>query len=120
MRVEESPNYVRLVEAYEGLTRETLPPEQCLDRLNEVLDMTSHGLRGYRVLSRRKVATLTASQRATLAATREHTERLYQCAEAMVTAFDEGDLDELRAQYRAALECFQRLPQATQSNAVYK
>lgn len=108
--LEQTPNYLRLVEAYEGLTRDTLPPEQCLDRLNAVLDVTSHGLRGYRILSARKVAKLSPSQQATLAATQEHTQRLYHCAEAMVTAFDEGNLDELSAQYRAALESFQVLP----------
>lgn len=116
--LERSPNYQRIVQAYQGFTEESMGVDQCVARLLEVIKILAPGLKLFHLpVVQNKLLSMTEHEQQMAIATFEHTEQLHDACEAMIKSMRAGNLEDLKTQYEVAIACFQDLD-AVQDDAI--
>lgn len=108
--LDDSPNFVRIVEAYEGYTQKSLSEQQCLAKLREVTKQLGPGLRLYGLPAvQNKIAAMSEAEQAMASKTVEYTTEIFDSVEGMLVAISTANLKELKAHYKIAVAAFEDL-----------
>lgn len=109
-QLDASPNYARLIEAYQGFKDQSLPVSQCIAKLDKILHILNPGLKMFHLPAvQDKILAMEEREQALAVATFEHTERIADNVDGMILALRDGNLKEVTACFKKARSEFKAL-----------
>ena len=109
-QLEASPNFVRLVEAYEGFKSKSIDVPQCIARLDKILHILNPGLRMFHLpVVQDKIFEMEEHEQALAVATFEHTQRVAENVDGMIGAMRDGDAAQVTACFKKARSEFKAI-----------